>query len=668
VPSGGNGGHGMVIHSIPSADGVAEHDLRSTSDAEIDRFVHGMDPDASSPHYQGSVRSDTYFELPAGQDQPGMVPVPLPPGTQGPVQMAPGMVPGPAGLQSVDFTYGNPNNANAIQYHENMGFRGVAQARIANQSDVFPTQTNEAGQPTTAAGEYTVPNARGVQTGAPGQANTTGSVIPDATPNAVVSQVPVSPTNSPYAGQPLPVEVRAHSENLGLRQPMLPLPEGVSGPLRANPNYNPDAYSANNPTAQVNTGRGTPHYLLPDGTWITIAAATPQQRADAHWPIGGTNLPPSAVPPGNGGGGAPPGGGPGPGPAGGGAGGPRTPFFTAEEVAAAIEGIRPAEEGGIATSGAMTRGPGDEMTEQTMEAVSTLSQRNDEVRQLVRGEGTAPLPQSDEDIGRSNVEVQRAQQVLQDPNATPEDQINAIRALAERAVAEYRTTQQMGTKDSGEPYGLTADDLRGMCGAGRDISAEAIIALVGASPHEIRIERIQAAHLGIGARHGFLVVTLADGTRFLVDPTFAQFADQIGGKTYTAEPMLSSVEGSTLARDLLRDGMVPLTDEAVRQYVIGLGADAATADAATVRLMSGGATLLTEIVRNGQVERFPGRPEEAYNNVSTVSDPAVSPLTALTNVLAHMPAGDPRRPLLESLETRFTALAMSLPRLPEPPD
>ena len=37
--------------------------------------------------------------------------------------------------------------------------------------------------------------------------------------------------------------------------------------------------------------------------------------------------------------------------------------------------------------------------------------------------------------------------------------------------------------------------------------------------------------------------------------------------------MLSSVEGSTMARDLLRDGMVPLTEDAVRQYLTGLGAD-----------------------------------------------------------------------------------------------
>jgi hypothetical protein len=207
-----------------------------------------------------------------------------------------------------------------------------------------------------------------------------------------------------------------------------------------------------------------------------------------------------------------------------------------------------------------------------------------------------------------------------------------------------------------------------MCVGGRDISAEAVIALLGNSPHEIRIERMQAQHLGFDSgssrpQHAFIVVTLADGTRFLIDPTFAQFADQIGGgRSFTAEGMLSGVEGSTLARDLLRDGMVPLTDDAARQYVIGLGADPAAADAATARLMSGGATLLTEIVRNGQVERFPGRPEEAYEQVNTVSDPEVSPVISLRSMLSRMPADHPLRPLLESLTMRLEALY--LPPLP----
>lgn len=306
------------------------------------------------------------------------------------------------------------------------------------------------------------------------------------------------------------------------------------------------------------------------------------------------------------------------------------------------------------------RAPGDEE--------QTLAQLKEEFRQLAQGKGTTPLPETAEEMERSNMEVEQAQRILQDPNATPQNVHEAFRTLAERTVAEERAYQLRMEKKPGLFRTLAAGDLRGMCVGGRDISAEAVIALLGNSPHEIRIERMQAQHLGFDSgssrpQHAFIVVTLADGTRFLIDPTFAQFADQIGGgRSFTAEGMLSGVEGSTLARDLLRDGMVPLTDDAARQYVIGLGADPAAADAATARLMSGGATLLTEIVRNGQVERFPGRPEEAYEQVNTVSDPEVSPVISLRSMLSRMPADHPLRPLLESLTMRLEALY--LPPLP----
>ena len=59
---------------------------------------------------------------------------------------------------------------------------------------------------------------------------------------------------------------------------------------------------------------------------------------------------------------------------GGGDGGPSgpEPFATPDEIDNALEGLRPAAEGGTARSGTMTRGPVDEMSEQTTEEVSTL--------------------------------------------------------------------------------------------------------------------------------------------------------------------------------------------------------------------------------------------------------------------------------------------------------
>jgi hypothetical protein len=351
-------------------------------------------------------------------------------------------------------------------------------------------------------------------------------------------------------------------------------------------------------------------------------------------------------------------------------------LFTPDEVGAAVETLGPARRG-EATSGVLTRGPADGMTAQTVEDVRVLSELNEAVRRLNQGEDTAPIPMTPEALQQSNAGVENARQILANSRATPQEQIAAIRMLVERAIAEYRLDHMTGSKPLGLSYMLTSNDLRGMCQMGRDVSVEDIIALVGNSPHPITIERISAANLGIrvgthpSARHGFAIITLADGTRFLVDPTFAQFTDQISGKTFTSEPMLSAVEGATLARDLLRDGFVPFTADAARQYVIGLGADPATAPEVAARLLSGDATILTEIVQHGRVQRSTERPDEAFNHMSTVSDPGMSPLITLRAVLARMSADDPRRPLLAGLATRLEGLATHMPSylrlLPAPP-
>ncbi len=136
---------------------------------------------------------------------------------------------------------------------------------------------------------------------------------------------------------------------------------------------------------------------------------------------------------------------------------------------------------------------------------------------------------------------------------------------------------------------------------------------------------------------------------------------------FTAGRMFETVEGSGLARDLLRDGVVPLTDDAARQYVIGLGVDPANADAAVARLMSGGATLLTEIVRDGQVERFAGRPEaerapkiqgEISENVGSVSEEGTF-TNAIDRMLSGMPPNHPLWLLLDSLGTELGDLRRS---------
>jgi hypothetical protein len=238
---------------------------------------------------------------------------------------------------------------------------------------------------------------------------------------------------------------------------------------------------------------------------------------------------------------------------------------------------------------------------------------------------------------------------------------------------------------------LSADDLRGMCNGGRDISAEAIISLIGNSPHAIRIERLQVEHLGImnggyDQKHGSVIVTLPDGKKFLIDPTFAQFADWTTDKQRAAlvaempiesrvtparafplERMISTVEGSAVACDLIRDGIVPLTDETARQYLLGLGADATNVDALTERLLTGDANVLTEVVQNGRVTRSTECPDEAADEIGTVSDEGTF-TNAIDRMLANMPPNDPLRPMLQTLGMRLKALAKSrtLPPFPEP--
>lgn len=660
-PSGPPAPGGMRTETLGAATNPQAREELRGPDADIEAY--NADTEAWSAGIEQNAVSDTYFEMPGQNPRTG----------EGLQQLGPG----PQGYR-VDTAPGQ------ITYHINAYYTGAGEIRVADAGHVplpgRPTgmRVGSTGRPDT---PYEGPGAM------PGyNPNAEGSVIPQGV-GRIAQPVPetiITDATGQPVGTSRNLEHRYHSEDPNA-------PGGASGMRPPHPTEGP-AYAAFNPTAPINTpavsnpttpeqrrfgwagnrdlevSGQTGFYLTPDGRWVPFGGATREGDIRAiHFPVGGRSGPAPPVyespgPTNDGPGGGPGGGGPaGPG---GGARGPGESLFTPEDIDAAVEGLRPVRQGGTAESDTMTRGPADAVTEQTMEAVRALSQLNDEVRALVQGRGLAPMPEG-EDFERSEMEVEIAQRILQDPNATPENQVRAARALAERVIAEYRARHTVYSEE--RQFELDADDLRGACGMGRDITAEDLIALVGNSPHTVMIERMQAAHLGFGARHAFTIVTLAGGRKFLIDPTFAQFADQIGGRTFTAEPMLSSVEGGTLARDLLRDGVVPLTGDTARQYVIGLGADPATANEAAAELMFGHPAVLTEIVRNGQVQRITGRPNEALN-IMTVSDPeTTSPLRSLEGAIARLPANDPRRPILASLMMQLQGLATYLPPIPPPP-
>src|SRR5690606_14055374 len=139
--------------------------------------------------------------------------------------------------------------------------------------------------------------------------------------------------------------------------------------------------------------------------------------------------------------------------------------------------------------------------------------------------------------------------------------------------------------------GLTADALRGACGTGRDITADSIASLTIGSQTPVVVHRMQAGHLGFEASHAFNVIALPDRTRFLVDPTFAQFADPVGGRPFPAARRLSDPAGAAGARDLPRDGCAVRTPAVAHQYAAGRGATAAEAPGAAQSRMTGGASV-----------------------------------------------------------------------------
>ena len=87
--------------------------------------------------------------------------------------------------------------------------------------------------------------------------------------------------------------------------------------------------------------------------------------------------------------------------------------------------------------------------------------------------------------------------------------------IVERAVADYRAFRGTDLTTSGAEGGLTAANLRLMCGEGRDVSADSIAAFTIGSRTPVIVHRMQAANLGIHeAQHGFSVILLANGRGF----------------------------------------------------------------------------------------------------------------------------------------------------------
>jgi hypothetical protein len=164
--------------------------------------------------------------------------------------------------------------------------------------------------------------------------------------------------------------------------------------------------------------------------------------------------------------------------------------------------------------------------------------------------------------------------------------------------------------------------LTGQCGAGRDYLATSLATFLMDAQTPATIRRYQAFNVIEAGQHGFAVIEVP-GTppmRYLLDPTFAQFMRPAGETLRlngaTANFLAEHPQGSFMARDLLRDGFIPLTEDSALLYARAMGAPPELAPAAAARLLAGGHADLTETV-GGPAGRPPVT--DINSNIDTLS-------------------------------------------------
>ena len=99
-----------------------------------------------------------------------------------------------------------------------------------------------------------------------------------------------------------------------------------------------------------------------------------------------------------------------------------------------------------------------------------------------------------------------------------------LEAIIAAAVADSRAIQMV------EKGGLRPKDLAGACNMGQGQIAASVLSMLENSRVPIRIDTVTGSVFGAltgrtveGAGHQFVIVRVANGPAFLVDPTFGQF-------------------------------------------------------------------------------------------------------------------------------------------------
>lgn len=298
-----------------------------------------------------------------------------------------------------------------------------------------------------------------------------------------------------------------------------------------------------------------------------------------------------------------------------------------------------------------------------LRAAATTTRMNVMIDELVtRGVPiTAPSPTS----------LARARAAFDAGRATPQD----LRTLIQQAVADSRAYIQAAKGSTSLPHNI----VKGCCGPGRDVSATSLGAMAMDSPTAMLLRRFQSLEVfGVG-QHGFSVVTFPGNppTRFLIDPTFSQFMRR-GWRTAAstdapAQVIRGHVSGSTLARDLARDGFIPLTPENAALYARAMGASESNAAALGQRLFGGRLAVTEEVIGAPSAPLAAGThrgPIASLGHLGASGPDVIDLSESLRFLREHMAsvraAGDPGNllPSLGALERRLTAAQASLRRTP----
>ncbi|MCX7748001.1 MAG: DUF4157 domain-containing protein [Clostridia bacterium] len=208
---------------------------------------------------------------------------------------------------------------------------------------------------------------------------------------------------------------------------------------------------------------------------------------------------------------------------------------------------------------------------------------------------------------------------------------------------------------------LRWDIVQNQCGLARDMTTASLGSLLRNSAEPIIIYRFQAIEVfGTDVNHAFSVVIVPGKAQFIIDATFAQFMRPLRlGEMDVADGLRNDAAAMRVANALIRDGMVPLTEETASIYARLLGTSETKSLANGKRLFTGEKAKYKEAIGQGKgpVVSEPNQKIDIVDLSETLSD-----LRGLIRTLKER--GDPYKklPSMENLLSRIEKLIIRMGR------